>query len=518
MGDIDITDVLEGLKEELTCSICHQILREPKSLPCLHSFCEECLERHVRTRHLDEELDPPDTRDVVPCPNCNFRAQLDESGSFRTNHCLKNLVRHYELGQEVVGQSQKSGKSRCGFCSEADNEAVAFCQTRCNQFLCNVCLQAHKRMTHTLQHKIVSLKEVRLTAQAQGSSSEPKPILLAYKTRKCGKHFMKGRDDPNERMTDLIMYCHDCSEVICCMCALTEHQPHSKNDAKIVIDEPNHRPQIETEVRETEETRENVEISAVKLHERKFHIEDARSTTEKDIMARYTRLNSELEKGKESLLNSIDKMHRLHTRRLENQREELDKNRKAIEHVMKFVQCRLHLGSPEDTVHLAKEMIWRMTSLVDEAKQHPPEYAYCREVTFVQEDTNLAGIMGNVTAEPCVDIFTADDINRVEFVRNWDAEFTITARDVLENEASTDDEMVSVELCPVGQPESEVVKASVKRLQNGKCLVTLRPQQNGPHKLKIQVAKAGEFRHIKDSPFDVNVVFQPAGHLWEIRV
>lgn len=514
----DINVVLERLKEELTCSICTQILREPTTLPCLHSYCRECLERHIRERPLnvEDELDPPDTRDIVPCPLCNFRVQLGGDAALRPNHCLRNLVQHYELGQEVVGRLHRQNRSRCGLCSLQDNDAVAFCRST-NHLLCQNCLQAHGRMRHLLRHEVVILEEVRANPAQGGGEQTPPAAVLSYRTRKCSRHFTEGEDDPNERITDMILYCHDCREVICCMCALSDHQQHPKNFAKIVINEPDHRPRIKAKIKETENTRENIYTSSIKLHQRKFHIEDARQTTERAIEAHYTRLNSELEGNKKSLLDSIDRMQQVHSDCLQRQRGELDMKRKAIECALKFVKRRSSLGSHEDVVQFARDMIRRMSSLVEESQQRPPTFAYRREITFVPRDCNLAGVMGNVTAEPCVEIFTADDIISIEFVLNTTAEFTITARDVLENEASADNEMVFVELQPIGEHADEIVEARVKKLQNGKCLVSLKPKHTGRHMLKIRIAKAGELRHIRDSPFEVNVECTSTLHLYETR-
>lgn len=396
-SNVDIAAVLDKLKADLTCPICQEVFKEPKSLPCLHSYCQDCLKKNVRLRILDEEQsDPPDARNILRCPVCNFRVELSPIAglddvakaveNITTNVCLKNLVGHYELGQKVVGRSQRS---RCSFCDEVDNEAVAFCQSRCNRLLCEVCLKAHKRMTLTSKHKILGLEAARSTS----STSDRPPVVLAYRSRKCNKHFTEGEDDPNERMTDMMLYCYECKKVICCICALAEHQPHARNVAKNVVDEPEHRPRIEAEIRETKRTRAKLDDLSAKFHGRKFHIEDARSKTEEKIEAQFVRLNSELERGKDSLSQTIDKIHNLHVDNLRRHRKELDDKRKAVEHAIKFIKRRQALGSYEDLVHLAKEMTLRASHLLEEAKKDPPVGAYHREIKLQPGDMNIAGVI-----------------------------------------------------------------------------------------------------------------------------
>ena len=519
----NIAVVLGKFKEELTCPICHEILNEPKSLPCLHSFCQECLENYARLRTLDadrEEGAPPDVRDIVPCPKCKFQAQLDSVGgegeggsvaaSLKTNACLKNLVRHYIIAQEVVA----AHKTRCGFCPAADNEAVAFCQTRCNRFLCQPCWDSHKRMTLSSGHTIVTLEDVRSNGPLENA-----PVLQSYRTRKCSEHFVEGRDDPNERMTDINIYCFPCRKVICCMCAVTEHQPHNpKKVASSIINDAEHRPLIEAKIREAERIMtEQFDISSVKLQQVKFLIEDAKLNTEKRIKeSDFVRLESELEDGKESLLRRIENIRHLHLNNLRRQRKELGSKRAAIQRAINFVDRRLNLGCAEDIVHFNKEMNQQVSRLLRESKEHPPECAYKRVVNFVHEEQNMAGVMGNVSAEPCIENFTADKIHDVDFTCNKEIEFTITARDVLRNEATANGDMVLVELQPVGQPADQIVRAKATKLRNGKCLVTLTPQRTGDHTLSIQVARAGQFQHIQNSPFRVVVAVNIGVNLYEV--
>jgi len=56
-----------------TCPICQEEIRDPRVLPCIHSFCLECLERYCR----NENKLPGDD---VPCPVCRQEFQIPKNG------------------------------------------------------------------------------------------------------------------------------------------------------------------------------------------------------------------------------------------------------------------------------------------------------------------------------------------------------------------------------------------------------------------------------------------------------
>ncbi|XP_043244213.1 tripartite motif-containing protein 2-like [Amphibalanus amphitrite] len=63
----------------LRCAICGQHFRNPKILPCLHTFCQHCLRRHV----------PPESLSVS-CPSCKCHSILPPAGvsGLQTNRLL----------------------------------------------------------------------------------------------------------------------------------------------------------------------------------------------------------------------------------------------------------------------------------------------------------------------------------------------------------------------------------------------------------------------------------------------
>ena len=81
--------MLEEVSDELSCSICLDVLCEPKTLPCLHSFCKTCLEDIVQAG-LNKEL---------LCPNCRkpFVVPGNSIDSFPTNFQLISLIERLKL-------------------------------------------------------------------------------------------------------------------------------------------------------------------------------------------------------------------------------------------------------------------------------------------------------------------------------------------------------------------------------------------------------------------------------------
>src|SRR5215469_1226045 len=56
------------------CSICFDTLNKPKALPCLHTFCLQCL---VKYGHVECKDDPGDE---LPCPLCRQLFIIPDGG------------------------------------------------------------------------------------------------------------------------------------------------------------------------------------------------------------------------------------------------------------------------------------------------------------------------------------------------------------------------------------------------------------------------------------------------------
>ena len=118
---------LSKLEEQLTCPVCLDIYTNPKTLPCLHSFCQDCLEG-LYPHKKNETF-------YLPCPTCRNRVELPEGGvrAFPAAFHLKelcSLLKSTDLydSQHITGSDH--GKPLDLFCETCDTVICIHCSVR----------------------------------------------------------------------------------------------------------------------------------------------------------------------------------------------------------------------------------------------------------------------------------------------------------------------------------------------------------------------------------------------------
>ncbi|XP_053207294.1 RING finger protein nhl-1-like isoform X3 [Panonychus citri] len=137
----------DKLEQLLTCAICLDRFRNPKMLPCQHSFCQEpCMEG------LQDYA-----RRQIKCPECRAEHRIPFQGiqSYPTNVTLQRFL---ELHQSITGEEPEpvpSMMERCGVCSE--KSTVTRCN-HCDKKVCPECKEAHidilKREISRICHQV----------------------------------------------------------------------------------------------------------------------------------------------------------------------------------------------------------------------------------------------------------------------------------------------------------------------------------------------------------------------------
>ncbi|XP_015270356.1 PREDICTED: E3 ubiquitin-protein ligase TRIM56 [Gekko japonicus] len=176
----------------LTCTICLEHLCQPKILPCLHTFCRDCLQQLASGR---EELQCPECRERVPLP-----AGVE---GLKTNFFINGLLDLIRPAGRV--------DAPCSLCpllgQDTSRCAVSRCLD-CADNLCQTCASGHRcsRLTHA--HCIVDMEGYL--------SGEHDEEVRKRQASCCQEHSGEA----------LRFFCTPCATALCRECRLGPHLEH----------------------------------------------------------------------------------------------------------------------------------------------------------------------------------------------------------------------------------------------------------------------------------------------------
>ncbi|OWF53693.1 E3 ubiquitin-protein ligase TRIM56-like [Mizuhopecten yessoensis] len=186
----------------LECPICLEQLQLPKSLPCLHSFCQDCLGTYI-TKELSGKMMSTTS---FPCPICRMTTspvQLAESRAkwaeqFPTNSLIQDLIQLKERSSEPLYCKP------CQTKGNLNNPASYWCKTM-NENFCNIC----KLELHDIIHTECDILDV--------TGNHSKRLNRETSAPRCYQHGEK-----------MVRYCEDHQRLCCNECVIEDHRSCGK--------------------------------------------------------------------------------------------------------------------------------------------------------------------------------------------------------------------------------------------------------------------------------------------------
>ena len=188
---------LEELESEITCPIFQEHYTDPKLHPCLHYYCNKCILKLALGTQSGKSFH---------CPECRCKATLPEGGVDN----LKTAFFANRLKSKVTTLQRAHGKVevKCELCTASPPVAETFCR-ECARFICKECVLIHTKIKTFVSHEVASLEDLK--------HGRAKPIAVKeLPTSKCEFH-----------KKSFIIYCYDCSCLICQHCTLKDHLGHN---------------------------------------------------------------------------------------------------------------------------------------------------------------------------------------------------------------------------------------------------------------------------------------------------
>ena len=313
-------------QNNLTCPVCYQLFKNPKYLPCYHSYCEECLEKML-------------VQSKITCPECDKEAIVPAGGvkEFAANLLINQLVDNLTLTSGISGKE----KVKCYTC---DNEPViSFCP-ECNIFQCYVCNDHHRSNKTYHGHNVVPLTELR-------SGKDASFIPAKMKTPLCQEH-----------QCDLKHYCETCDVLVCMYCTVKKHNGHDHDTVKKMASK--HRSQlkkvatpIEGMIQDLSDVHNNVDKMMKKITQQGDEMN-------KQINQHYDELVKDLMKQRDKVKQQVYYTVSQKEKALTTQLDEVDSTQAELVS-MKELNDTLQKSSDQEALSSKKQIIDGMHQLTE---------------------------------------------------------------------------------------------------------------------------------------------------------
>ena len=365
---------LQEFCEAISCTLCNKVVPEaPKTLRCLHNFCEDCLVRYV---NHDQQRD-------LRCPTCNAEQDPPLAGDEReaavrnlpTNHFFENFPKHVERETAF----DPGTMTQCDECKRLGEKADMFCPT-CRLGLCDYCVKHHRRCMDTEKHELV----------------EKRTNPSRHRRWNCGRHEAHA---PRGHVA-VFLYCTVCRVLQCQTCKDTHHESgHLSATALQEYEDGDHVDKIRRQFDETKQMKQRFTTTIEQLEALKTQLEDHEKDTEVEIDRKTEEVKQALDAENKRLKDVAKSIFEEKTAKLNQQIMELADIQKRFEHSLFVTEGSLKYGEAEDVLLVEDLLVRALQRLRHDHQNHDHTPCANDVINFEARLRNVEGFLGQVIPE-----------------------------------------------------------------------------------------------------------------------
>uniref|UniRef100_T1IM05 RING-type domain-containing protein n=1 Tax=Strigamia maritima TaxID=126957 RepID=T1IM05_STRMM len=476
------------------CNMCMQTKDDARLFPCMHSYCQRCVDK----------FGPAVTAASAMCPTCTADTICDE-GSMSLS-CLGFLVDlpsreedEYENG--IVGGGGGGTRSilskYCQSCSER-NRAVAKCR-QCDTFLCNKCEVLHNRLRLTQNHFIDKINDI--PHEFHGVDIQSIANSFAYNHPRHQPFISKPARNENyctvHKNETLGFYCEFCQQVICSVCRCLNHTKHnvsylneaeSRQQALLLLSE------AQTDLKDLEEFILRVDQMGEKVEKRCLAIKI-------EIHKVATSFKTMVDNKERDMIFHLDKIRQLKGQSLHGQLKNLRKTLSTLSKIYGRLKTSLEVANDMEVLSI-KDQALALIQEIEQTKKHQKPHED-DHIIYTEPNGSLAAsiqtighLSSNAFGPNCCAYGAGLRTSLVGRVAN----FVVHTKDHLGEPRKTG-EPGDKPIVVVQTKTGVMVPVDVVDRNNGTYLVTYQPTAQGDYAISITIRGL----HVAHSPFSMKV-------------
>ena len=472
---MDVQQLFKNLRKEAECALCLETVNDPKTLPCLHSFCLHCLDKLATFARRRLQT-------TIKCPVCLTLFQIPEEDTFL---CFPTSFHLNRLVDILALKDGKTEGQRCDSCEE--NSAVTCYCFVCQSFLCTACLEAHQRLKTTRGHRNVLIEKLQVQDVKELIQ---RPVMCTEKYHQ------------NEVLE---YFCQDCKVCICIKCGFVNHNRHTLVDIqqaaeerKIQIAEVIDRAKAQVAV---VERKMNRQIQAMKESTHEMLTAGNKVTAIVDELVRTLREHETAMKTKLGQINEAQQ--RGHATQLEN-------FQLVVSQLNGFVECGegvLQRNIASEILESEQIVTSRFKELLGPSETNiysPSHFSYVpnkdtKQILNVLKVSGPGQVVASFT-DPSRSVAERKGPKTV-IKSGTETNFTVITRDSNGNQFYTEEDQVTV---LIRSPTGEIENTRVTDFEDGSYNACFKPKCVGQHDVTIDL----NGMPLNSSPWRIQVIPQ----------
>ena len=477
--------LLSNLAKEVICCVCNNACTDPKTLPCLHTVCLQCLTKETLKRDGDHDL--------IRCRKCQRATRIArvtwtaivKGGRL---HELPTNSRINSFPDELTIKGSNTAAVQCGNCDKKSSQCF-YC-FQCCAFWCEAdCLSLHNGIRANKDHRVLALKDF----QEKDHETVSKRPAFCQK-----KH--------HEKEELLEFFCKICKIAICKSCALTDHKGHIKILLEEAADE--RKLQVKSLIESQKETALQKRTNIIaKLDESCKQIQEQTATEKQNAQAFAEKMITLVEAKAQEIITKVGKQERESLQRLKIQTSEIDDQVKITEATVKKTETLLQQSVSAELVQLEKSLDAGSQEVRgNEGERVDSAFEGFRQFIFV-ENTTLKNQMNNQGIGKFRTILktsayrsSAAGPGITEVIVGREAEFVLITRNAEGKQRYDKRDCVTVEIKNC-EGQDCTTKVETQDCKNGRYVITYFAKEAGKYDVSVKIN--GD--HISGSPFPVEV-------------